>query len=364
MLPSSATYALALPRSHKRVFTFTSRTPDGTVLAENVQIGGGQITAALTSRVTRSATFTASSDWFPVLPTDPLSPYHAIVEISAGIGYPNGDSEMFSIFKGRVYNASRATNGQVTFRADDLAAEVVAADFEIPENSQLGSSTVFEIQRLITDAYPYATFGTDDVDDARVPPLTWDDDRGKACDDLAAALEGRWYTLGNGDFVVRRYAYTDMTAVKLITDGDGGTLSTASTVVTADDAYNSVVVTSERVDGGEPLRVITREDNPLSPAYFGGNFGKRVRKVRSQSALTITGVQATSRAQLAASTALSRQWSVTCVPDMSLEPGDVVQLSSRGVQDVVAIDSLTYPLSPQTAMSFTARSSIEASVSL
>lgn len=364
MLPSSAAYALALPRTHKRAFTFTSRMPDGTVLAEDVPIGGGQVTAQLTSRVTRTATFTASDEWFPVAATDPLSPYIAIVEISAGIGYPTGEREMFPIFKGRVYNASRATNGQVTFRADDLAAEVLAADFEIPENSQLGASTVAEIQRLITDAYPYATFGTDDVTDSRVPALTWDDDRGKACDDLSDVLEGRWYALGNGDFVVRRYAYTDTTPVALITDGETGTLSTASVIVTADDAYNSVVVTSERVDGGEPIRVITRENNPLSPAFYGGNFGKRVRKVRSQTAIDLVGVQRISLSQLEASTALSRQWSVTCVPDMSLEPGDVIEISSRGVRDTVAIDSLTYPLSPAAAMSLTARSSIEASVSL
>lgn len=364
MLTASATYRLALPLSHRREFTFTSRTPAGEVLAQDVPIGGGEIRAALTSRVSRTATFSASDEWFPVSATHPMSPYHAIVEISAGIGYPDGSRELFPVFKGRVYLARRATDGMVTFRADDLAAEVVAADFEKPVNSQPGASTVAEIQRLVSEGWPYATFGTDDVTDARVPVLSWDDDRGKACDDLSAVLEGRWYTLGNGDFVVRRYAYTDLVPALWITDGENGTLSTADTTVTADDAYNSVVVTAERVDGGDPLRVVTREENPLSPAYFGGPFGMRVRKVRSQAALGLADVQRISVSQLVASTALSRQWDLTVTPDYTLEPGDVIGVSSRGVEDVVAIDSLTYPLSPDAAMSISARSSIEASVSL
>lgn len=358
MLTASTAYRFAQLQTHRREHTFTARTPDGEILAQDIPIGGGVVSASLTSRVTRTAEFTATDEWFPTSPTDPLSPFHAIVEIQAGLGYPDGSKEVFPVFTGRVYEAHRAANGEVSFRADDLAADVIAADFEVPVNTQPGASTVTEIERLIADGYEWAEFGPHDVDDARVPVLAWDSDRGKALDDLASSLEGRWYVLGNGNFVVRRYAYDDTTAVITLSDGYAGTVSAATAVITADGAYNSVVLLVERADSTEPIRVVERNDNLLSAARYGGRFGKRVRIVRVQTALTVSEAQRMARAQLRASESLTRQWSLECVPDMTLEPGDVVDLGWRGVRDTAVIDSLTYPLDAQTPMSIQARSSI------
>lgn len=358
MLNASPAYRLALPLTHRREHTFTAYTPDGQLLVRDVPIGGGSVSASLSSRVTRSASFTTSDEWFPVAPDDPLSPYHSIITISAGIGYPSGEKEVFPVFTGRVYSADRATDGQVSFRADDLAADVLAADFERPVNSQRGASCVAEIRRLVTDGYEWAVFGQDDVDDAPVPSLTWDDDRGKACDDLAAVVEGRWFTLGNGAFVVRRYAYTDPAPVIELIDGPNGTLTQARTTLTADGTYNSVVVTSERPDGGDPVTVIERNDNALSAARYGGLFGKRVMRIRAQSALATSEAQRIARSQLNGASALQRQWTVQCVPDMTLEPGDVIALHWRDVRDTQIIDSLTYPLSADTAMTISTRSSV------
>lgn len=359
MLPASPAYRISLGNAHHRISRFTSRMPDGTLLARDIPIGGGEVRAQLASRVTRTASFTASDEWFPVSTSDPLSPTQAIVTIESGIEYPTGEQEFFPVFTGRVYEASRARNGQVTFRADDLAAEVLAADFEKPVNSQYGGSCVAEVQRLITDGWTTATFGTDDVLDAVVPKLSWDSDRGKACDDLATVVEGRWFTLGNGDFVVRRYGYTDLTPVSTLTDGPTGILTSATTVVTADGAYNSVVVTSERVDGGNPIRVVERNLNALSPYRWDGPFGRRVRNIRSQTSLTVAEAQRVARSQLSAASALTRQWSLQMVPDVTLEPGDVIAVEWRNVTDMQVIDSIVYPLSPQTPMTIESRSSID-----
>lgn len=360
MLTSSAAYKIALLQTHHRVSRFTVRTPDGTLLAEDVPIGGGSVSAQLTSRVTRTASFTASDEWFPALDTDVMSPYHAIVEIRTGIAYPSGEEELFRVFTGRVYEAVRGPDGQVTFRADDLAADVIAADFEQPENSVLGRSTVAEIQRLITAGFEWAVFGTNDVTDSFVPKLSWDDDRGKALDDLSATVEGRWYATGAGEFVVRRLNYTGQPPVATFQDGPGGILSAARTIVTADGSYNSVVVLAERPDTATPIRITERDMNPLSPSYFNGNFGKRVLKIRSQESLAFFDAQRVARSQLAAATALQRQWTLTSVPDMTLEPGDVIDVEWRGVRDTQVVDSVVYPLSPSVAMAISARSSVTA----
>lgn len=359
MLPVSGGYRTALPRPHKRVHTVTAYTPDGVLLAGPVPVIAGSVSAQIGNRVTRTATFSTDASFFPVLATDPLSPAHAIVQIHAGIGYPNGTEEVFPVFTGRVYNATLRAGGDTVFRADDLAADVLAADFEQPENSQSGSSTVREIQRLVTDGYQWAVFGTDDVTDAVVPRLTWDDDRGSALDDLASSVAGRWFTVGDGSFVVRRYTYTDTTPQLAVTDGTGGTISTADVTVTADGAYNSVVVLAERLDDGDPIRVVERNLDPASPYVYDGLFGKRVMKIRMQTAAGFPDAQRVARAKLEAVSALARQWSVQCVPDYSVEPGDVLSLSWRGVSDVQIVDSLTYPLDTSSLMSIRGRSSVD-----
>lgn len=359
MLTSSAQYGAALLQPHRRVSRVSVRTPDGELLAEPTDITTGQVQAHLTSRVSRTANFSAPLWWLPVAGDDPLSPSHAIAHIEAGISYVDGAEEMFPIFTGRIYAASMDSAGLVGFRADDLAADVLAADFEQPVNSQLGASTVAEAQRLILEGYPWATFGTNDVTDAFVPKLTWDDDRGKALDDLAAVVEGRWFPLGNGDFVIRRYAYEDTTPQLTLTDGPQGTLSGATVALTADGTYNSVVVLAERLDGGAPIRVVERNLNATSPFRYDGPFGRRVKKVRMQTAAGLADAQRVARAQLAAASALTRQWSMSCTADYRIEPGDVAATSWRGVSDVQILDSVTYPLGTGDAMTLQGRSSLE-----
>lgn len=361
MLPVSSGYRAALTRPHKRVHKVTAYTPDGTLLAGPVPVSGGDVRAQIGNRVTRSASFSTAAPFFPVSPTDPLSPAHAIARIESGIAYPDGTEELFPVFTGRIYAANLRADGSVLFRADDLAADVILADFEQPENSQAGSSTVREIQRLITDGFEWATFGTDDVTDAVVPRLTWDDDRGSALDDLASSVEGRWFTTGDGSFVVRRYAYTDTTPAVTLTDGVGGTLSAADITVTADGAYNSVVVLAERLDEGDPVRVVERVLDPSSPYVYGGLFGRRVLKIRMQTANGFPDAQRVARSKLEAVSALVRQWQINCVPDYSIEPGDVLGVSFRDVGDVQIADTVTYPLDTSALMSIRGRSTVDVS---
>jgi hypothetical protein len=84
-----------------------------------------------------------------------------------------------------------------------------------------------------------------------------------------------------------------------------------------------------------------------------------VRKIRSQESLAFFDAQRVARSQLAASRALQRQWTLSMVPDMTLEPGDVAGMEWRGLTDTQVIDAITYPLSPQTPMAVSARSSVE-----
>lgn len=364
MLTSTPAYKLARTFTNQRKFTFDVRTLEGEPLLADVPILSGDVAASLTSRVTRDATFFVSDEFFPRTATDPLSPFHAIVSIKAGVQYPDGTTEIFPVFVGRIYSITRVADGSVRCRADDLAADVVAAQFEVPQNSQRGASVLDQIEALIRDALPTATFGTHDVDDAPVPSLTWDADRGKALDDLAAAVSGRWYALGDGSFVVRRYPYiTDQVDIE-ISDGPEGTVITADQTISADETANSVVVISERADGAAPIRVIARNEEPESIARFGGPFGKRVMTVKVQTPITTSEAQQVAVQQLASASALTEQWNVSMVPDMTLEPSDVVGITWRGIRSVQVLDTVTYPLSPASEQRLTARSAVASTLNV
>lgn len=374
MLTASDLYRSSLPYPTKRVTVVDARDINGNLLAADIPVIGGSVSASLSSTVTRSMDLTVDDSLFPTGPTSPLSPYISVLHVRAGTEYPDGSRDLFPVFTGRVYQVDRGADGKVRVSADDLAADVIAYRFETPASSTPGGSTVAEIHRLITGALPQATFGANDVDDQAVPILTWDEDRGRALNELAVALQARWYALGNGDFVVRRYPYTVPSPVMRITDGQPshtrafeslrgipettGVVATATRSVTRDGTANSVTVVSERLDGSPPIRYTARDFNVGSPTFFGGLYGQVSIILKPQTTIDLPAAQALARAQLNASRALTEQWSFSMAPDYSLEPGDAVIVGYRGQEATQVIDRITYPLMTDKLMAVGTRSSI------
>lgn len=358
MLTSSTMYKAVLRTPHRRVAYIDVFDIDGNVRALGVPIVAGQVSANLTNRVTRSATFDLPPSFWPRDPSDIMSPLAAVVRIYAGLGYGDGTEEVFPVFTGRVQDAQRADSGQVSFRADDLASDVIGFRFEAPTTSTPDSLIQDEIQRLILGALPQATFSTFGVPNAPTPTLAWDEDRGQALDDLSEALGGRWYALGDGSFTVQPFNYALGTIVDTYTDGPGGLLSSAQISITRDGMANSVVVVSERVDGTDPVRAISRDTDPGSPTLFGGLFGRVTQIIKIQTPLSATEASNLAQTQRAAATALNEQWSVGLVPDYTIEPGDTVRLEHRGVQADQLVDTITYPLMTTQLMTLGTRSAV------
>lgn len=363
MLASSATYKAAIHRPHKLAFEVDLYAgPGGPKIENDVPIYGGAISAVLTHRVTRTGGFTLGPGFWPTSATSPLTPYQTVAVVRAGMTYGDGSKELFPLITGRVGEVVRNADGSVSARVDDLAADVIGFRFEQPRNSDT-STIVAQIQRLISDALPSATFGANDVTDALTPKLTWDEDRGDALDKLAEAVGGRWYALGNGDFVVRAFPYDVGTVVQTVSDKPEGLLVTGTPSITRDGAANSITVVVERFDGGTPFRVTARDSSPTSPTRFDGPFGRISQIIKVQTPLTMGQATLYARSQLNASTALSSQWSISMVPDYTLEPGDTIRAESRGIRESQLIDQITYPLLPGT-MSLGTRAYVRAQATL
>jgi hypothetical protein len=361
MLDAPPEYAAAMHGPHRRVTRIDSYDIDGNELLRGAPVLGGVVRADLTNRVSRTASFQLPAEYFPDTPDAPFSPYRAVVRIWSGIALGTGLEIVFPVFTGRPYAATLTSDGRADFRADDLAADVVAARFEQPERSRFPSAfatQLEEIQRLISEAIPQAVHGPSDVDPVAVPDLVWDEDRGQALDDMASAMGARWYTLGDGTFVVRRTDYTPTAPVQSFLDGPQGLMNRAQITRTRDGSANSVVVVSERLDGTPPVRVVARDNSPGSPTRFGGPFGRVVQVIKVQTPLSFFGANTLASSQLRAAVALTEQWSCDVVADHRIEPGDTVQLGYRGRTSTQVVDAVSYPLDTRTPMRLETRGTV------
>lgn len=368
MLTSTALYGQALPFPHARALR-VQVLRGSTVLAdsdtdETLLPVTGSVDATMTGRVTRNLRAQFPSKWWPAADGDVFDPKFAVLKVWAGTRYPDGSREIFPIFTGRVQDADRPSDGSFVVTAADRAADVVAFQFEQPELSTTGNTMIQEIRRLILQAFPAAVFGTNDINTtALVPALMWDTDRGKALDDLAQSLQGRWYTLGDGSFVVRMYPYQDGTSVASLSDGYPGTLSGADIRKSRFGGANSVTVVSERMDGTAPVRYTARDIVPSSPTYYFGDYGKVSQVVKVQTPIDNATAQLLANQLLSAQIAVTETWDVSCVPDYRLEPADTIDLEWRGNRSTQVIDRITYPLTLQQAdMRISTRASVAAPV--
>lgn len=313
----------------------------------------GAVRATLASRVTRTLDLTVPDWLYPWDTWELLNPYGTELRVFRGVRYGNGTPDEFAAFVGTVEEVSPPALGQCRLKASDTALRVAAAGFQAPMSSQVGALVVDEVERLILDANPLATFGTHSAITATVPQLAYDSDRGQALDSLAGSATAFWYTLANGDYVLRTVPWTAPLSqgVLQLTDGAGGTLLDAYPLRSTAGIYNQVTVVSDRPDGGPALYATASDTDPTSPTYTGGPFG-----VRSKPPVRITG--ASSQGQLAAlaqvelrrSQALTASWSLTIVPDASIELGDPLGVAFRGREATQFATSFTLPLRPDGAM--------------
>lgn len=336
----------------------------GNLLVSDLWITSGSVTATLTNRVARRFTFTTTREYMPVLAsggvdtTAVLNPFGNRVKAYRGIQYGDGQLVYFPVFYGRIDSAVLNQTGIVTVNASDLAAEVVDGQFESPVSSVTTLTINEQFRALVSPAVAGATFGTSDTFYSYVPALTWQSDRAKALDDLAGGVGGIWYPLADGSFVIRLLPWTlsGLSAVASLSDGTGGLILQFSVRVDRNGVDNSIVYTSERLDGSAPVTVTVRDDTATSATYWKGPYGLKPRLVQNQASLSYAQAYSAATTLLRSSRALVVNLeSVTVVPDPSLELGDVIQCSTDGISTLQVVTGFTLPMFAADSMPITLR---------
>lgn len=362
-----AQYRDALARPHNVYMRVDVLDHDGNVLQANLPFIDGSVRATLNSRVARVLTLTVDRSWFPLQTNGAidtgglLTPFGNRLRAYRGITYGDGSIAAFPVFYGRIEQVAMTRTGSVSLSANDLAADIVDAQFEVPQSSIPTNTISTEFRRLIRDALPDATFGTSDLTATKIAPLAWQSDRAQALDDMSATVAMLWYPLADGSFVQRLTPWTNPGQTAQVTLADGtsagnGINADWTVTVSRTGVYNAVVFTSERQDGSSPVYATVRDLSASSPTYYLGNFGRKPLLIQNQAAMTQSQCLAAAQSALRSATAITQVWDpVSIVPDASLELGDLVDGVADGAASTQVISGFTIPLRETGDMSLNLR---------
>lgn len=361
-----AQYRDAISRPHTAYNRVDVLARDGTVLQSDLDFIDGSVNATLSSRVARTINLSVDRSLFPVTASGDvdvgglLAPFGNRLAAYRGIRYGDNSLAIFPVFYGRIETVAVSRSGQMSVTGADLAADVVDAKFETPASSVPTNTITQEFKRLVRGALDDATFGTSDPTAALVAPLTWQEDRAQALDDMSSTVGMLWYPLADGSFVQRLapWSVPGLTPQLTLTDGtnlaagSSGQLSDWTITISRVGIYNSTVYTSERQDGTAPVYAIVHDLDPDSPTYYLGDFGKKPYLVQNQAALTQNQCLVAASVLLKQAKSVTQTWSpVTIVPDASLELGDLVQCISQDGVSKQVINGFTLPLRETGPMS-------------
>lgn len=336
MLPISALAMEALAGPHA-VYTRAEVWRGGARLVDNLPIIDGSVRATLQSRVTRTVNMTVPPSYFPANASGALAPFGSELRIWRGVsmgGITNHPSYVWPVFRGPITDTDWTTGGGCSVQAMDRAGDVADSAFQAPISVAQGDLLHTRVREFISEAADDAEFDTFTLVNRVLPMLTWDEDRGKALDDLASSAGGFWYALADGTFTLRPVPWVYSDGVPDLTIGpDNPLLRSAKISFSREGVHNMIVARAERTDGSAPSRYVSFVTDPASPIRFNGPYGRRPLHQSVQGAGNAAGLQLVAETLRQRSQALAETWSVALVPFPALELGDLLYLDVMGPDD-------------------------------
>lgn len=354
-------WAHAIAHSHRLAVEATlldqgDETDLGTVLDGSVTLDAK---AATRGRLDLTLAADSASGLVPSDPSDPLAPYGSEISVARGIEYPEGDSELIPL---GVY---RIEDVEVLDAGDNLALRVVGLDrskriidarFEEPYEIAAGTNYADAILETVQAAHPEVEH--DFTTTSRTTPLLVaeeGEDRWAFCQEMATAIGCELFFDGDGVLVLRAVVEPAGGAPDWhLVEGDDGVLIEASRRWTRAGAYNRVIVTGENLgEAAEPVRGVATDDNPNSPTYYFGPFGRVPRFYRSEFITTEEQAEGAAAAILGRELGTTRSVQFGTVVNPKLAPGSMVRIARQraGInEEDHIVDQLTIPLSAEGQM--------------
>lgn len=373
MLTATAKFKAHIGASHTPRVRIGIHLPDGDgVYAPSGYLGvvEGQLTIDYGRNIRRQATVTVGSLLTLLDATyaaefdsrdylESLAGTNARATIEWGLLYPDGGEEWVTLATLRVEEFTSATltpTVQVSAAYDDgsRVTDLYLVTPFTPWLDGVKMTYVEAIQYLVEEAFPSGAPPTwlidPSVDDVSEPPdaTVFQGQRWSALLALAQAINVTVGPDADGVWVIAP-ATDQREPVWTVASGPDGVLVDETTAYSRRDQFNAVAIKWEQPDGTGGTVYVT-DDDPASPTYYDGPFGKKPRPVQTISTITSDEqATATARTLLQQYRGNTRSVAFTAVHNPLLEPGDVIGLYlPDGTSERHVIDSLTLPLTGGT----------------
>lgn len=329
----------------------------GEVLTEAVQ-GSVTMQSGADARARCSLDVVGIDDLIPVSTSSVLNVYQTELAIYRGLMH-EGDTYLvplgvFGIDQSQVSD----TGGEVTIAINgrDRAGRFISPEggFEgagfLPAETKAGAAIISVLLANWPDM-PYDVNAFDGLT-VPLPALTWEEgeDRWAFCSGIASSCGGELFFDRLGRLTVQPVPdLSTAEPIASIYDGEGGTLMNISRDWDRSRVINRWTVIGQNASN-DPSEVVPRgvalDNDPSSPTYYYGTFGKRLETVNNSFVASNTQAQDMATGLLAKSIGTPDSISFGAIPDPGRSPLDVVTVerSRLGIASNQIIDTITHPL--------------------
>ena len=347
-----------LAQSHK-VATLVEVLENEVVIDTGIRsVTGGSITldgaAATRSSVDLTIVDDGISDYIPTSEEAKLAPYGNEVRVSRGIYLP----DKIQLVRLGVFQIERAPVGndgtQVQISGPDRSGRFIDASFEEPGQIPSGTNATQAILDTLLPAWPDMPYNFIDVG-VGLPHLTYGEgeDRWDFARGIAQAVGGELYFDRNGEAALTMIPSILQSHVATFAEGEEGVLLSADREWDRGTIYNRFIVTGENPDvNGAPPRAEVTDNNPNSPTYYGGKFGKKPFFYSNNFIADTTQAYEAAQGLLARALGAPDSVSFSSLVDPSRNPSDIVRITREkiGVNEDHILDQIVIPLEASGVM--------------
>lgn len=341
--------AIAAPHrmiTRATLLTQTDSFELGTVTEGSVTLDA---TAATRGRCDLRIVDDGSLGLIPADPEDLFAPYGNEIQVERGVIYADGTEELVSLGIFRLDEVEVQDTGEsltIAVVGLDRSAVIIDARFEDPYEVAAGTAYTDAIAALLEAADPDIVLNFAESE-LVTPKLAAEEgsDRWEFAQSMATSMGMELFFDGDGECVLRPVPGGGL-PVATIAEGEDGVLVDVSRRWTRAGAFNRVKATGENTGEAAPARGVATDDNPLSPTYYFGRFGRVPRFYSSPFIVTNAQAESAAEAILAKELGTARTVSFGTVVNPALEPGDVVRITREriAIDEDHVLDQLTIPL--------------------
>lgn len=346
MYPVSERFLARLAESHTPVTSVQLFLTTGEVI--DLGHEGGSVTVDRSQAIRRTCTVTVPDpSLIPRSPTDQLAVYGARLRVSRGVEYGDGSQELVPLGVFRLDSVDGDVNeGPVTLQGKGL--EAVIADDKFTTRYRASGTVVTAITSLIRRSI----IGADVIsliDDVPIGARWFDieADPWAGCQEIAAAAGAEVYANADGVFAISTLPdLATAEPVWAVEATEGGVYISGNRGMTSDGVHNGVLARGENTsDNIPPVSALVVDNDPNSPTYWSGPYGRRPTFHSSSTLTTTAACQNAARLKLAEARAPNASGDISSLPNPALEPGDVIRVMHEdGSRELHQVASFSVPL--------------------